>query len=44
MAKTCTLCGYSPARAVKPAGEPEDCPKCHAKGSVQQNEEPDEDE
>ncbi|MFA6604079.1 MAG: hypothetical protein WCT10_04575 [Patescibacteria group bacterium] len=42
MAKTCILCGYSPARALKPAGEPEDCPKCHAKDSVQQNEESDE--
>ncbi len=43
MPKECTACGYSPELPAKPAGEPEDCPKCHAKGSVVEVEE-DEDE
>jgi hypothetical protein len=44
MPKTCVLCGYSPEFPTKPEGEPEDCPKCRGKGSVQEAEEEEEDE
>ncbi len=43
MAKQCTVCGYEPDPPAKPDDQPEDCPKCHAKGSVQ-NVDEDEDE
>jgi len=43
MAKECNVCGYSPETPAKPAGKPEDCPKCHSAGSVVEIEE-DEDE
>jgi hypothetical protein len=44
MAKTCILCGYSPDIPAKPAGQTENCPKCHGKDTVQEVEEQDEEE
>ncbi len=44
MAKECSVCGYAPELPSKPAGVPEDCPKCHAQGSVVEVEESDEEE
>jgi hypothetical protein len=44
MAKECIVCHYQPDPPAKPAGEAENCPKCHAKGSVQDIEESEDEE
>ena len=44
MAKTCILCGYSPEVPAKPEGQPENCPKCRGKNTVQDSEEQEEEE
>ena len=44
MAKECIECHYQPDPPTKPEGVPEDCPKCHAKGSVQEVEENEDEE
>ena len=44
MPKQCVACGYEPEPTAKPDDQPEDCPKCHAVGAVQNVDEDEEDE
>ena len=39
MAKVCTACGFAPEPPEKSENEPEDCPECGGKGTVQHSEE-----
>ncbi|MDD5252093.1 MAG: hypothetical protein PHT12_05700 [Patescibacteria group bacterium] len=39
MPKICSVCDYVPEFPAKPDEEPEDCPQCGGKGTVQYQEE-----